>query len=213
MSDSFLVATRIPMSREGFERWLDTPVPGLDVIANPEAMFDGWLWHGDRRDDWSTPELTPRAFLADRVEQACQGKPAVTVLLHRDGALEAYLFDMGYRRPVVDAALLMFAGAGAVKSDPAEDTVLFWAETGGNLFDADDDGWLAVLSVGRDGARFVADRDLTDVVAGLRPAEDAFFDLVAVLAEEEEDWDSDEPYRTGTPRDPAHVDPAVLATP
>lgn len=122
MPDSFLVATRIPMSREGFERWLDAPAPGLGAIANPAAMFDGWFWHGDRRDDWSAPELTPRAFFADRVEQACAGKPATTILLHRDGALEAYLFD-------------------------------------------------------------------------------------------EEDWDSDEPFRTATPRDPAHVDPAVLATP
>ncbi|MEU6148500.1 hypothetical protein ABZ816_00715 [Actinosynnema sp. NPDC047251] len=35
MSDSFMVAGTIPMSREEFERRLDTPTPDLGVIANP----------------------------------------------------------------------------------------------------------------------------------------------------------------------------------
>ncbi|MGZ3144603.1 hypothetical protein ACVDFE_21935 [Lentzea chajnantorensis] len=68
-------------------------------------------------------------------------------------------------------ALLMFAAAGEFLSGLAEATVLFRAETGANLWPADADGWLSVLSVGGDGARFVAARDLTAVVEGLRPAE------------------------------------------
>ena len=90
--------------------------------------------------------------------------------------------------------------------------MLFWAETGGNLRDADD-GWLAVLSVGKSEARFVSERDLTDTVAGLRPVESRFFDMIERLGEEEEswDWESGRDFHTATPRDPAFVDPAVLA--
>lgn len=39
MSDTFVVAARIPMSREGFEAWLATPIPGLSGIANPADMY------------------------------------------------------------------------------------------------------------------------------------------------------------------------------
>ncbi|MEU1185289.1 hypothetical protein ABZ464_48315 [Streptomyces sp. NPDC005820] len=92
---------------------------------------------------------------------------------------------------------------------------MFWAETGARLLAADDDGWLAVLSVGRDGARFVDARDLTDAVAGLRPVENLFFDMIERLTEEEESWDGDSgrAFRTGTPRDPAFTDPSALERP
>ncbi|MFF3378059.1 hypothetical protein ACFYXF_34550 [Streptomyces sp. NPDC002680] len=215
MSDSFMVAARIPMSREGFEAWLGTPVPGLGRIANPADMFDGWLWNGRRADtEWNSvdAETTPREYFAERVDDACSAKSSDGVLLYRDGALEAYLFHLGYDEWSVHTALLVFAAAGEFKSEPGDDTVLFWAETGANLWPADADGWLAVLSVGRSEARFVDARDLTDVVAGLRPVESRFFEMVERLAEEEEswDWDSGEKFRTDTPRDPAFTDPSVL---
>ncbi|MEV0460140.1 hypothetical protein [Catellatospora methionotrophica] len=85
------------------------------------------------------------------------------------------------------------------------------AETGANLLAADDDGWLAVLSVGPAGSRFVASCDLAAPVAALRAVEDRLFELVERLGEEEDEWDAASgPYRTATPRDPAFVDPAVL---
>ncbi|WP_283137439.1 hypothetical protein [Rhizohabitans arisaemae] len=215
MSDSFMLATRIPMTREGFERWLDTPAPDPGAIANPGDMFDGWFWNGRRADtEWGSAEVgvTPRDFFGGLVVRACSGASSVGVLLHREDALEAYLFHLGYAESTVHTALLMFAAAGAFKSEPAEDTVLFWAEAGGSLRDARWDGWLAVLSVGKDGARFTGTVDLADPIAGLRSVEDRFFAMVDRLAEEEESWDSDSgaPYRTDTPRDPAFTDPAVL---
>ncbi|MFD9701862.1 hypothetical protein [Lentzea sp. NPDC059081] len=214
MSDSFMVAARIPMSRDGFESWLRTPVKDLGAIANPEAMFDGWLWHGRRADtEWQSTGvgMTPAEYFAERVDDSCGGDEECGVLLHRDGALEAYLLHFGYSEWRVHTALLMLAAAGEFKSEPAEDTVLFWAETGANLWPADATGWLAVLSVGTDGARFVDARDLTEVVAGLRTVESRFFEMVALLGEESEDWDSGEDFRTETPRDPLFTDPAVLS--
>jgi hypothetical protein len=216
LSDSFLVAARVPMSREGFEAWLRKPVTDLSGIANPHEMFDGWLWDGRRPDaGWDGLEvgLTPGEYFAERVDDSCGKAEECGVLLHRDGALEVYLFHVGYSERNIRTALLVLAAAGEFKSEPAEDAVLFWAETGANLWPADADGWLAVLSVGKDGARFVAERDLTDVVTGLRPVENRFFELVERLAEDGEEWDSDEDFRTETPRDPAFTDPAVLAEP
>ncbi|MER6677417.1 hypothetical protein [Streptomyces sp. NPDC000983] len=215
MSDSFLVAARVPMTRDGFERWLSTPVVDLGRIANPADMFDGWYWDGRRADTgWDSvgTGTTPRAFFAERAEDACSGAAGTGVLVYREGALEVYLLHLGYREWSVHTALLLLAAAGEFKSEAAEDTVLFWAETGAGLWDADDDGWLAALSVGRDGARFVADRDLTGTVAGLRPVESLFFDMVERLAEEEDDWDADSGrgFRTETPLDPAYTDPSVL---
>ena len=204
------------MSREGFEAWLSTPAPGLSRIANPGDMFDGWFWNGERADrEWVSVDggITPREFFTERIEADCSGKSQQgCILLYRDGAVEAYLYHFGYRERSVHTALLMFAAAGEFKSEDAEDTVLFWAETGGNLRDADDDGWLAVLSVGKNEARFVSERDLTDTVAALRPVESLFFDIIERLGEEEEswDWESGRHFHTDTPRDPAFVDPAVL---
>ncbi|MCG8923009.1 hypothetical protein [Lentzea sp. CC55] len=216
MSDSFLVAARIPLSREGFEAWLRTPVEDLGVISNPGAMFDGWFWGGrDREPDWDSAGVgtTPGQYFAERVDDSCGGNEECGVVLHRDGALEVYLFHLGYSAWSIHTALLVLAAAGRFQAEDAEGAVLFWAETGANLLPADSRGWLSVLSVGGDGARFVASRDLTEVVAALRPAESRFFELVERLAGESEefDWESGEEFRTETPRDPAFTDPAVLA--
>ncbi|WP_157968563.1 hypothetical protein [Streptomyces geranii] len=218
MSDSFMVAARIPMSRDGFAAWLDTPVAAPGRIVNPADMFTGWLWDGRRAEtEWNSVGLgtTPREHFAERVEDSCAENSADGVLLYRDGALEAYLFHLGYDEWRVHTALLMFAAAGEFKSGPDDDTVLFWAETGANLWSADDTGWLAALSVGKGEARFVATRDLTDTVVGLRPVEARFFEMIERLADEEEswDWDSGDGFRTTTPRDPAFTNPAFLTTP
>jgi hypothetical protein len=136
-SDSFVVAARIPMSREGFEKWLSTPVEDLSKISNPEAMFDGWLWNGRRTaTEWDSNDVgtTPGEYFAKRAEDSCRVNEECGVLLHRDGALEAYLLHFGYSERSVHTALLMFAAAGEFKSEHAEDTVLFWAETGANLW-------------------------------------------------------------------------------
>lgn len=218
VSDTFLVATRIPMSRAGFEAWLSTPIPDASRIANPADMFDGWYWNGEHADpEWNSVDrggITPREFFSEAIEDACSGESQDGCLvLYREKALEAYLFHFGHKEWNIHTALLLFATAGEFKSEAAEDTVLFWAETGGNLWEADDDGWLAVLSVGKSEARFVSERDLTDAVAALRPVESRFFEMVERLGEDGEswDWESGRDFHTNTPRDPAFVDPSVLA--
>lgn len=211
MSDSFLLAARIPMSRQGFERWLDTPAPGVETIANPEAMFDGRYWDGRRaHGDWDGAGTTPREFFGDLVEQACTGGQTSMVLVHEDGVLAAYLLRFGHAERFFRTALLMLAGAGAVMDESADAVALFWAETGGNLLAAGDDGWLATLAVGPAGSRFFAGGDLSGPVAALRPVEDRFFELIERLAEEEEEWDPDTgPYHTAVQGDPRFVDGAL----
>ncbi|WP_020520211.1 hypothetical protein [Catelliglobosispora koreensis] len=71
MSDSFLVAACIPMSRTGFEQWLDTPSDPR-AISNPAEMFNGWYW-ADKEvtDEWShvAKNMTPRQYFATRVAE------------------------------------------------------------------------------------------------------------------------------------------------
>ncbi|WP_431958280.1 hypothetical protein [Nocardia lijiangensis] len=216
MTDSFMLATRIPMTREDFELWLDTPAPGRDAIANPEAMFDGWFWDGRVADsEWESADVgrTPREFFAERVQEACAGTSTACVVVYSEGALEAYLFDVGYVTERVHTALLLFAAAVGLESAAEESRVLFWAETSGSLREADWRGWLSVLSVGKEGARFPGVVDLSGAVDGLRAVEERFFAMVERLAEDEESWDWDSAllFHTDTPRDQSFVDPGVLA--
>ncbi|MFI6585987.1 hypothetical protein [Embleya sp. NPDC050493] len=90
--------------------------------------------------------------------------------------------------------------------------MLFRAEASGALLKPFDDGWPAVLSVGRDGARFTDCADLAETVAGLRPTEDRFYALIERMAEDEEqaDSESDGPFHCEAPRDPLFIDPEVL---
>jgi hypothetical protein len=205
VSDSFMVAARIPMAREGFERWLDVPVPdAAEAIENPGQMYTGWFWDGKSpEDDWDLERggRTPRALFAEQIDK---GRGAV-VLRHRDEALEAYLFHWGFDRWSVHMALLALAAAGPHKAHDTDDHALFWAETSGSLCPPEWDGRLACLTIGRTTARFTGPFDLTGVLAALRPAEEAFFTLTERLHAEEQ---TRGPYLS--PKDPEFVDPAVL---
>ncbi|WP_280395602.1 hypothetical protein [Nocardia brasiliensis] len=211
MSDTFVVAARIPMGREAFEQWLTTPAPGTAAIENPGAMYDRWFWDG-KTPDWRQAEsgVTPREYFAD-----CFGEDAgglTYVLRYRAGALEAYLMHFGFCESNIYTALVMLATAGRLSSSAAPSTVLFWAETSGSMFAADSNGWLATLSVGIDGARFAADIDLTATIAQLRPAEASYFDLLTRLAEVQEAAGGEgESSFAAIARDPRFVDAAVLA--
>ncbi|MDI1463090.1 hypothetical protein QEZ54_19105 [Catellatospora sp. KI3] len=179
---SFMLATRVPMSRTGFEAWLDTPPPSLDVIENPAAMWTGWAAAGDAA-DWDltafadSPHIvaamradqrkTPRELLTDRV------KTGGCVARHRDEALELYLYDYHADFYRTRTELLMLAGAGRY-ADVGAHPVLFW---GGNVY-ADlpiaGDPPLSVLVVSRAGAHFVDRYPIDALVESLRPIEAAF---------------------------------------
>ncbi len=199
------------MERAEFEQWLQTPTPGLEVIENHGAMYDGWFWDG-KTPDWHLAEqgLTPREYFADCFGEDTGG--LTYVLRYREAALEAYLMHFGFCESNIHTALLMLAAAGRHSSKPSPSTVLFWAETSGSMFAPDSNAWLSTLSVGIHGARFAPTLDLTTTVADLRPAESTYFDLLAQLAEAEESpaAESNSPF-TAIARNPRYVDPAILA--
>ncbi|MFF5231647.1 hypothetical protein [Dactylosporangium sp. NPDC000521] len=177
MSFTFITAARIAMSREGFDTWLDAPVPPASRIENPAEMFAGWWW-SDRTPQWSTDAVveTPRSVLAARAADP----QALTVLRHHDGALEAYLWTVGHSgfwEPPAQRLLLMLAGAAAFKTDDTEDHVLFWEDAAGTLPSGNDPALISLLAVGRGSARFVGSRPLTDLLTRLAPVEEAFAEL------------------------------------
>ncbi|WP_326559165.1 hypothetical protein [Micromonospora sp. NBC_01796] len=217
MSFTFVTAARISMPRKGFDSWLDVPITSAAVIENPADTFVGWYW-GDREGqaDWGDTEtdLTPRQLLAGRVAASCtaNGDEVLTVLRYRDGALEAFLWTVGYSgawETTVRRLLLMLAGAAEVKDDGPDDYVLFWEDAVGMLPRRDPDSPLALLAVSKGRVRFVGKRPLVELLAELKPAEDAFADLAEAL---DEDLDVEDPQDSVVPLDPQYVDPAVLSS-
>lgn len=209
VSDTFVVAGRIPMERKGFEQWLEMPVPGVEVIENRGAMYDRWFWDG-KVPDWGQVEegVTVREYFADCFGEDVGG--LTYVVRYREGALEVYLMHFGFCESNVYTALVMLAAAGRLSSEAAPSVVLFWAETSGSMFSADSDAWLATLSVGVEGARFVAGIDLAGTVAQLRAAEASYFELLGQLAEVEESVGADGDSRfAAIGRDPRYVDAAM----
>ncbi|GAA3220629.1 hypothetical protein GCM10010532_050420 [Dactylosporangium siamense] len=191
-----MLATRMPMSRTGFEAWLDAPLPGLDIIENPAAMWTGWV--DDAGDpDWDLADLagypaavtaireargsTPRRLLAAR---AAGGS---TVARHHDGALELYLYDYHADTYGTQTSLLMLAGAGRHAEAGAATPVLHW---GGDVYPdlpLGGDQPLAVLLVDRAGARFVDRYPVDALIERLRPVE-AVFLAAGEAAGGEGDW-------------------------
>ncbi|MFE7765416.1 hypothetical protein [Streptomyces sp. NPDC057438] len=189
-----MIATRVPMTRDGFEQWLRTPLPGLGVIENPSEMYTGWAADG-ARPDWdltgiaahhpSAPagiradrEKTPTQLLAPR---AAQG---FTLLRHRADTLEAYLYDYHGDEAGTHTALLMLAGAGRFAHPGTETPVLYW---GGDVHPGlppRGDRPLAVLLVGGTRSRFVATHPLDTLIAHLTPVE---ADFLAATEHMEED--------------------------
>ncbi len=70
------------------------------------------------------------------------------------------------------AAVAVDAGGAGGDGD-----VLFWEETDGSL--PSEDSLLALLRVDAHGARFVEDALLGPILTALKPAEDAFYALIA----------------------------------
>ncbi|MFC4036970.1 hypothetical protein ACFO1B_00925 [Dactylosporangium siamense] len=199
MSYTFITAARITMPRKGFDAWLGTPLPPASTISNPASMFEGWYWSSrEASSTWTSSATTPRDLLAERLTDPT----TLTVVRHHDGALEAYLWTVGYSGAWEGPAqqlLLMLAGAGAFKDDDSMDHVLFWEDAAGALPTRNEDALLALLAVDRQGARFIGRRPLADLLAGLSPVEEAFAELAEVL---EESLDEGAPQ----PLDPTYVD-------
>ncbi|GAB3831447.1 hypothetical protein ACFPIJ_29875 [Dactylosporangium cerinum] len=88
---SYLLATRMPMSRAGFEAWLNAPLPGLDVIENPAAM-----WTGDVYPDLPLGGDQPLAvLLVDRAGARFVDRYPVGALIERLRPVEAAFLAAG----------------------------------------------------------------------------------------------------------------------
>lgn len=211
---SFMLATRIPMSREGFDEWLRTPLPGLGIIENPSAMYTGWAVDG-ADPDWDLTGLaahypaaaaavradrtrTPRDLLAPR---AAQG---FTLLRHRGEALEAYLYDYHGDETSTQTALLMLAGAGRFAHPGTGAPVMYW---GGDVHPGlpmNGDRPLAVLLVTGARSRFVDTYPLDTLLAHLTPVETDFLTATAY-------GDGAGPDENPAPNTPDLLDPALRA--
>jgi hypothetical protein len=188
-----MVAARVPMSDTGFRAWLAAPLPGVEVIANPESMWTGWRYDGTPA-DWGLTAIadspaavdhyraqrarTPLHLLAERATRG------FTLARHHGGALEVYLYDYHGDAYTTQTDLLMLAGAGRFAD--AESPVLHW---GGDVYPdlpMAGDPPLAMLLVSGAGARFTASYPLDGLLAHLRPVEAAF---LAAAGPDGSTWD------------------------
>ncbi|MBO7936760.1 hypothetical protein JTP77_012580 [Streptomyces sp. S9] len=181
---SFMLATRIPMSRNGFDEWLRTPLPGLDIIENPSAMYRGWAVDG-AHPDWDLTETAahyPRAaagIRADRTKSplhllAPRATQGFNLLRYREEALEVYLYDYHGEETSTQTDLLMLAGAGRFAQPGTEAPVLYW---GGDIYPGlplPGDAPLAVMLVTDTRARFVDTYPLDALITELTPIEADF---------------------------------------
>ncbi|WP_155368555.1 hypothetical protein [Catellatospora vulcania] len=206
---SYMLATRVPMPRDGFDAWLATPLPDLDVIVNPDEVWRGWAG-GDVTPDWELTAIadSPAAvavYLANRARTplellAARAVGGFTLARHHGGALEIYLYDYHADAYGTLTDLLMLAGAGRFADGDAEVPVLYW---GGDLHPGlpfDDGSVLSVLLVGRTAARFTAAYPFGALVERLRPVEEAFLGAVVDPDGDDPGWDAAEV-----------LDPAVAA--
>ncbi|MEV6521542.1 hypothetical protein AB0M43_06380 [Longispora sp. NPDC051575] len=206
---SFMVSARIPMPRSGFDAWLRATPPGVDVIANPGAMWTGWANDGDQA-DWELTGAHPKARAHYRAEWArtpldrltARAAAGQTLARHHDGALEVYLYDYYGDVAETQADLLMLAGASRYVAGGVTAPVLYW---GGMVYPglpAPGDPPLAVLLVDAHGARFTASYPMAALVGELGPVEQAYFDATVDGDGEEPGWDPSEVLDPGlrTPR-------------
>ncbi|MEU8076256.1 hypothetical protein AB0B31_12495 [Catellatospora citrea] len=198
---SYMLATRMPMSREGFDGWLAAPLPDLGVLANPGELWHGWAAEG-ATPDWELTALagSPAAVTSLRADRtrtplellAARAAQGFTLARHHDGALEVYLYDYHAHTYGTLTDLLMLAGAGRFADDDAEAPVVYW---GGDVHPGlpfDGGSVLSVLLVGRTSARFTAAYSFAALAERLRPVEEAFLGAVVDPDGEDPSWDSAE---------------------
>ncbi|MFD0591294.1 hypothetical protein ACFQZ4_00800 [Catellatospora coxensis] len=139
---SYMLATRMPMSRDGFDTWLSTPLPDLGVLANPDQMWRGWA-ADDVTPDWELTAIadSPAAVATYRANRTrtplelltARAAAGFTLARHHRDALEIYLYDYHADHYGAQTDLLMLAGAGRFADGGAEVPVLYW---GGDVYPA-----------------------------------------------------------------------------
>lgn len=155
MSDSFIVAGKLALSRDEYDRWLASPAPGPASLTDWNAMYAGWSWDGKRPSGAWREKGTVEATLS-RVLSWAATDPWIVLLRYEDGVFRfVVVCAMGPVDTAAEELVATFRSASAFKSDGV-DWVLYWSEPSG-LFDFS--GMLSVARVAPGQSAFVATAD------------------------------------------------------
>ena len=160
MSDAFNVATHVPMSRAGFEAWLESAPASPGSFGDWDQIYRGWYWakSSPPRIPDAPSDATVRALLAERVLDA-ETLPHVTLLRHVEDHL--VFFDMkvigpNHAHSLVSITLLRQTVTHLAPG--AEGYILYWAELGGHI--PTESGVISMCRLDSRGSRFVTPTDL-----------------------------------------------------
>lgn len=177
MSDSFVVAARLPLAKKKVTAWLRTPWPESLALS---AMFEGRAWDGREGPSW-TPKgkakpKTVRHFFASVADGVCEGHGGL--VLAWDGRAKCvwlHQLSVGFDEARIAGAFIALSAAAPHLAAKKSVDAILTAEPSGRL---DADGVLAVMQVDTSGVRF--DADAAPIVKALAPVEERF---VAALGE------------------------------
>ena len=177
MSDSFVIAARLPLAKKKVTAWLRTPWPESLALS---AMFEGRAWDGREGPSW-TPKgkakpKTVRHFFASVADGVCEGHGGL--VLAWDGRAKCvwlHQLSVGFDEARIAGAFIALSAAAPHLAAKKSVDAILTAEPSGRL---DADGVLAVMQVDTGGIRF--DADAAPIVKALAPVEERF---VAALGE------------------------------
>ncbi len=96
MSDTFIVAAKLRLSKKAVSSGLRSPFPSRDVIPNRDQMFDGWYWNGKSPIGWdqvSTSRLVKHRFA--RIADFCVDSESESTVAFYNGKKKAvFIYHM-----------------------------------------------------------------------------------------------------------------------
>jgi hypothetical protein len=208
MSETFNVAAVLPMARDAYERWLDSPFAGPSAFADWSAMYRGWYWD-DVEPPAPPPDAgapTPRAWLRGYAEAAVREQLQICLAVHRDDQFLLYIGEiMGPAHAVSQCALALARSAAPFVSAPGY--AAYWAETSGRLVKPE--AMLAMCTIAPAGSHFATPDALgvaaSQAIETLRPVDELLSTLIDELSDREDSGPNSDVFLA-----PQFVDPAIL---
>jgi hypothetical protein len=160
MSDTFIFAAQVPLSREAFKAWLAAS-PTLERAPDLDQVFRGrWEAEAPAHDPFgdSVLELIKQRLL-----------PGGPLLVHQRGVLSIYATENGFYRNWFGNWLALLATVAPLTADTG--LAVFAAETGGHLYPK---GVLSLLQVDR-GAVHCLPGSVNAALRSLRGVEKRYF--------------------------------------
>lgn len=185
MSDTFIVAASLPMTREAYEQWLDAPLPAPNAFDDWSAMYKGWYWENvtptNPSDDPGA--TTARDWIKGFANGGIKSQLSICLAVHQDDHLRFYASElMGPLHDRAQEALSMLRAASAFVTAPGY--AAYWAETGGRLVEPK--ALLSLCAIDGEGSRFVprAAVDADAAIEMLQPVDDLYCELIDAMGEE-----------------------------